>query len=162
MRRDSSLTEQQRATVVALFEEGYGRGAVATQLRLSGHAIKALFDRWRLHGRDAIVTRSTKRTFAFEVKREIVQRHLAGETKLALAREFDLSSPNLITAWARIVRDEGEDGLRPKPKGRRRPAPDAPVPARSELDRLRDENERLRAENAYLGKLTALMAHERR
>ena len=51
--------------------------------------------------------------------------------------------------------------MRPKPKGRPGKARFPPVEL-SELERLRRENERLRAEVAYLGKLRALRAQERR
>lgn len=157
-----SLSEQQRCAAVTLFEAGYGRDAVARQLDVSANAVRDLHDRWRLHGGDALVTQSRCPAYAFEVKREIVRRFLVGESKMALAREFDLSSPKLIATWARIYRREGEDGLRPKPKGRPRRDPDAPVRDLSEVEQLRRENERLRAEVAYLGKLRALMALERR
>ncbi|MDH6284159.1 helix-turn-helix domain containing protein [Prescottella agglutinans] len=102
-----------------------------------------------------------KRAFTFEFKLEVVRRFLAGETKVALAREFDLSSPKLIETWARKYRNEGEDGLRPKRAGR--PPNPAGVDSTevSELEQLRRENERLRAEVAYLGKLRALRAQER-
>jgi transposase-like protein len=162
MRRDSSLTEQQRARVVALFEEGHGPWAVATELAVSRDAVAALSDRWRIHGGAALVPKATKRTFSFEVKRDVVQRLLAGETKLSLAQEFGIASPKTIQAWARTYRAEGEDGLRPKPKGRPRLVPGTPVPEPGELERLRQENERLRAEVAYLGKLRALRAPTRR
>lgn len=162
MRKDSSLTEQQRATVLALFEAGHGPWVVATRLRLSRDAIKKVYDRWRIRGRNALVSRSTTRSCAFELKAEVVQRFLAGETKLALAREFDLSSPELVGAWVRTCRRDGEDGLRPKPKGRPRTDPDAPVRDLSEVESLRREIERLQAEVAYLEKLRALRAHKRR
>lgn len=161
MRKDSSLTEQQRATVVALFDAGYGQDAVAKRLGVSRRAVRSLYDRWRLRGDAALVTKPTNRSFSFEVKREMVRRALAGETKPALAREFDLSSPKLIERWVRIYRTEGDEGLRPKPKGRPRTDPAAPVREPSELERLRRENERLRAEVAYLGKLRALKAQQR-
>ncbi|GAA4925227.1 helix-turn-helix domain-containing protein [Stackebrandtia albiflava] len=107
------------------------------------------------------MAKATKRSFSFAFKLEVVRRFLAGETKVELARQFDLSSPKLIEGWARRFRAEGEDGLRPKPRGRpvrKRP----PVPAASsEVERLRAENERLRAQVAYLGKLKALRDQER-
>ncbi|MFK0247132.1 helix-turn-helix domain-containing protein [Amycolatopsis azurea] len=101
------------------------------------------------------MSKPTKRSFFLEVKLEVVARFLAGETKLDLAREFDLSSPKLIETWARIYRKEGEGGLRPKRPGR------PPKPAQrgsngeSELEALRRENARPRTENAYLEKLRA-------
>ena len=158
----SSLTEAQRQAAVALFDAGLGRGAVATRLGVSRHAVRELQQRWRIWGGGALEPKPTKRSFSFELKREIVQRFLAGESKLALAEEYVLSSPKLIARWAQTYRAEGEDGLRPKPKGRPPRDPAALKREESELDRLRRENERLRAEVAYLGKLRALSAAQRR
>jgi transposase-like protein len=109
-----------------------------------------------------LVTKPTKRSFSFEFKLELVRRVLAGEAAVALAREFDLSSPKLVETWVRKFRSEGEDGLRPKPRGRPRADRDAEPREESELARLRRENERLRAEVAYLGKLRALRDQGRR
>lgn len=96
-----------------------------------------------------------KRSFTFEFKLEVVLRFVGGEaTALELAREHDLSSPKLVEGWVRAYRRDGEDALRPKPKGRPTAAPD-PSGA-GELERLRAENLRLSAENAYLKKLRAL------
>lgn len=77
-----------------------------------------------------------------------MQRFLAGETKTDLGREFDLSSPKLVETWARTYCNDGEDGLRPKPKGRPRTDPNEPAPPESTLALSRRENERLGAENA--------------
>ncbi|MCJ0904631.1 helix-turn-helix domain-containing protein [Rhodococcus sp. ARC_M6] len=162
MHARSSLSEKQRVTAVALFEEGAGTCAVATQLGTSVHPIRELYDRWRVRGRGALVTKPDKESFSFEFKLDVVRRFLAGETKVELAKEFVLSSPKLIERWARKYRDEGEDGLRPKRRGRPpRPVESEPCEG-TELEQLRAENERLRAEVAYLGKLRALRAQERR
>jgi transposase-like protein len=162
MRGDSSLTVEQRAAAIGLFGDGLARKAVASRLGVSVWAVGELYDRWRLRGSAALVSKPTKRSFSFEVKLEVVARFLAGEAKLDLAREFDLSSPKLIEAWVRIYRNEGEDGLRPKRRGRP-PGPDGQGSGGdSELEALRRENERLRAENAYLGKLRALRMSEQR
>jgi len=96
-----------------------------------------------------------KPSFTFEFKLEVVRRFVAGEaTALELAREHDLSSPTLVERWVRVYRRDGEDALRPKPKGRPAAVADSSEP--SELQRLRQENLRLSAENAYLKKLRAL------
>jgi len=100
--------------------------------------------------------------FSMEFKLAVVQRVLAGENKIELAREYGLSSAKIIEPWVRIYRRDGEDGLRPKRAGR------PPTPAgsesgeASELEALRAENERLRTQVAYLGKLRALREQKRR
>jgi transposase len=158
----SSLSEAQRAAAVALFEAGLAKDAVSSRLSVSVSAVGRLYDRWQVRGAGALVTKPTKRSFSFELKFEVVRRFLDGETAVSLAREFDLSSPRLVESWARRYRSEGEDALRPKPKGRPRADPDDPPVQETELARLRRENERLRAEVAYLGKLRALREQERR
>jgi transposase-like protein len=108
------------------------------------------------------VTKPTKRLFSFECKLDAVQRYLSGAGRVALAKELQLSSPQLIDRWARQYRIEGEDGLRPKPRGRQKTTPGTEQKPESELLLLRRENERLRAEVAFLGKVRALRDEERR
>jgi transposase-like protein len=102
-----------------------------------------------------LVSKPGKRSFTFEFKLEVVRRVVSGEaTASELAREHDLSSPKLVENWVRVFRRDGEEALRPKPKGR--PATPVDPSGLSELERLRQENLRLSAENAYLKKLRAL------
>ena len=158
----SSLSEAQQAAAIALFEAGWGKRSVARKLGVSVPAVHRLYDRWRVRGGGALVAKPTRRSFTFEFKMDLVRRFLDGESKLSLAQEFDLSSPKLVETWARRFRNEGEDALRPRPKGRPPTDPDASSTQQSELQQLRRENERLKAEVAYLGKLRALRAPERR
>lgn len=161
MYESSSLSEGQRKAAVALFETGWGAKSVATRLGVSARAISGLYGRWRVRGGTTLVTKPTKRLFSFEFKLDAVRRFQAGESKVALAKELELSSPELIKKWARQYRNEGEDGLRPKPKGRPKTSPETPQRPETELQRLRRENERLRAEVAFLGKVQALRDEER-
>ncbi|WP_190988814.1 helix-turn-helix domain-containing protein [Pseudarthrobacter sulfonivorans] len=108
------------------------------------------------------MTKSTHRKFTFEFKLAAVRRFQAGESQVALAKELELSSPDLIKKWARIYRNDGEDVLRPKVPGRPISPPKAPTQPESELQRLRRENEHLRAEVAFLGKVKALRDGEQR
>ncbi|AEX72966.1 hypothetical protein CDCE8392_1983 [Corynebacterium diphtheriae CDCE 8392] len=90
---------------------------------------------------------------------EILRRHKAGELKSDLAKEYGLSSPALINHWVWQVNKGGPDALRPKPKGRPKgSARPAPV---TEEDKLRRENELLKAEVAYLKKLRDLRDQRR-
>ncbi|WGW12526.1 transposase [Saxibacter everestensis] len=144
-----------------LFEAEWSWGAAARHLGVRENPVHRLYDRWRVRGSGALVTKPTKRSFSFEFKLDVVRRFLAGETKVALAREFDLSSPKLIETWARKYRNEGEEALRPSSPGKSVETDSAPSES-TEVVRMRRENERLRAEVAYLGKLRALRAQERR
>jgi transposase len=148
--------------VVRLFDQGWAYRSVATQLGVSPWAVRMLYRRWSVHGAGALVERRTRAKHSFELKLAVVQKHLSGEGSCGeLAREFDLSSDQLVRSWVRAYRREGEAGLRPKPKGR--PTRDRPAVPRevSELERLQQENRRLQAENAYLKKLRALRAQGR-
>lgn len=162
MFKNSSLSEEQREAAVALFEIGWGSRAVATKLGVGRKAVLRLHDRWRVRGDTALVTKPVKRLYSFEFKLNAVQRYIAGETRVALAKELELSSPHLIAVWAGQYRAQGEEGLRPKPKGRPRTKPEAPAQPEPELQQLRRENERLRAEVAFLGKVNALRDGEQR
>lgn len=147
----SSLSEAQREAAVAWFEQGLADRVVARLLGVGRWPVRSLYQRWRIHGRGVLVSESAKRSFSFEFKLSVVERFLAGEPAAELAAEHGLSSPKLVKTWARTYRREGEDGLRPKRKGRPRKPPDSPDGQHSELERLRRENDRLRAEVAYLG-----------
>ncbi|CAM3363963.1 hypothetical protein PSET11_00005 [Arthrobacter ulcerisalmonis] len=174
----SSLSVVQRVSAVACFERGLGYRAVARYLDAPLVPVRGLYGLWRIHGEGVLVTKAPK-SYSFEVKLALVQRFLAGETGQELAVEAGLSSRQLLQKWVRAYRQEGEDGLMPQRKGTpakpkaalsRKPGAVPFVKAGaaeragevSELEQLRRENELLRAEVAYLGKLRALRAQERR
>ena len=156
----SPLSEDQREAAVAWFEKGIADKAVARLLGVSQSPVQVLYLLWRIHGRGALVAKTTKQVYPFELKLALVERYIAGETAQDLAAEAGLSSSGLLKNWAAAYRRDGADALRPKPRGR--PGTPGSPPAEPELERLRRENERLRAEVAYLGKLRALRAQERR
>lgn len=156
----STLSHADAVSAVELFEQGFTAKSVSLSLDLAPNPVQMLYQRWQLRGRDALVTRE-RRQYDFGTKLEIVLRHVAGESGRALAAEYGLPSPSTVANWTSIYRREGEDGLRPKRRGRP-PADRGNPPPETEIDTLRKENERLRAEVAYLGKLRALRSQERR
>ncbi len=159
MRARSSLSQLQREQLVELFEQGVGYTGAAHRLGVGLYPVRTLERRFKLHGRLCLVEKPTKQQYSFEVKKEVVDRFIAGESKMDLAREFGLSSDQLVTNWVRAWRTGGDDALRPKPKGR--PKGSGPGKVVTEEDRLRREVERLRAENAYLKKLRDLRNQRR-
>ena len=131
-----------------------GYTAAANVLGVSKHAARRLYCRFVLHGRLCLVEKPTKQQYSFEVKKEVVQRHLASETAMDLAREFGLSSQQLVRGWTWKWRKGGDEALKPKPKGR--PKGSSAPKRLTEEDKLRRQIARLEAENAYLKKLRDL------
>ena len=154
MRARSSLSEVQREQLVELFEQGMGCRAAARVLGVSRDATRRLYRRFQLRGRLCLVEKPNKQHYSFEAKKEVVERHLAGESMMDLAREFNLSSDHLVKDWVAKWRRGGDEALRPKPKGR--PKGSAAPKRLTEEEKLRRQVERLEAENAYLKKLRDL------
>ena len=90
--------------------------------------------------------------YSFETKLEAVKRFFAGQTKPHIAKDMG--------RWIRAYRVHGEDGLRPKPKGRPPKASSLAAGGVSELEMLQRRVEYLEAENAYLKALRDLMNNE--
>ena len=150
MHSRSSLSQSQRERLVELFEQGMGSQAAARVVGVSRDATRTLYRRFQLHGRLCLVQKRTYSQYSYETKKEVVKRHLAGETKMDLAREFGLSSVRLGEVWSQKWRKGGDEALRPKPKGR--PKGSSKPQVLTEEEKLRREVERLQAENAYLKK----------
>ena len=159
MRVRSSLSEYQREQLVECFEQGMGSQAAAKVVGVSRDVTRKLYRLFQLHGRLCLVEKPTKQQYSFELKKEVVQRHLAGETKMDLAREFGLLSDQLVTNWSRKWRKGGDEALKPKPKGSPKGSA-APKPL-TEEEKLRRRITRLEAENAYLKKLRDLRNQRR-
>lgn len=156
----STLSYPDAVSAIDQFEQGFTAKSVAVALDLAQAPVQMLYQRWQLRGSGALVTRDRKQ-YDFDTKLQIVLRHTKGESGRALAEEFDLPSPSTVTTWTNKYRRDGPDALRPKRRGRP-PTTRKDAAPETEIEALRRENERLRAEVAYLGKLRALRSPERR
>ena len=76
------------------------------------------------------------------------------------ARQFDIPNSR-VTAWERIYLEEGPEGLAVERRGRKSTGQPAKLSKSVEED-LIAENQRLRAENAYLKNLQALVLERER
>ena len=73
------------------------------------------------------------------------------------ARQFEISDDKMVAKWERIYLEEGPEGLYIERRGRKSTGCPRKMPKEVEEDLLA-EVQRLRAENAYLKKLNALVA----
>ena len=73
------------------------------------------------------------------------------------SRQFEIPSHNAVAKWERIYLEEGKEGLYLERRGRKSTGRPAKLKKDVEED-LISEVQRLRAENAYLKKLNALVA----
>ena len=77
------------------------------------------------------------------------------------ARQFEVCNHHRVASWERIYLTEGPEGLYVERRGRGSAGRPAKMPPKVEEDLLA-EVQRLRAENAYLKKLQALVHEEER
>lgn len=102
-----------------------------------------------------------RRQYDFGTKLEIVLRHVEGESGGLSPRNTGSHHPapsptGRVSIDARVKTGCDPRGAVGPPTDRGNPPPE------NEIETLRKENERLRAEVAYLGKLRALRSQERR
>ena len=93
-----------------------------------------------------------------EFKQEVVETMMREKLSYRqTAEQFDVSNHHLVAAWERIYLEEGAEGLRIERRGRKSTGRTPKLEKKVEED-LIAEIQRLRAENAYLKKLNALVA----
>ena len=93
-----------------------------------------------------------------EFKIKVVETmHKEGLSYREAGRQFEITDHNAVAKWERIYLEEGEEGLRIERRGRKSTGHLTKLKKEVEED-LIAEVQRLRAENAYLKKLNALVA----
>lgn len=127
--------------------------------------VRLWVDRYRQHGDAGLRRKSSHYSgqFKLSVLQHMWQEELSYRQVVTL---FDLrGGSGVISAWERLYYEGGLDALKPKPRGRPKemkpPKPTKPAASQATdtrtVQELRQENEYLRAEVAYLKKLDALV-----
>ena len=123
---------------------------------------------YELYGVDGLKHKSVNKDWTPEERYEMVARVLAGRSIKSVAIETGISNGQLYQ-WVRRYKQFGYDGLKLK-KGRKPIGPDMSKDdkgrqltksEKEELILLRKQNEYLKAENAYLKKLRALIVQKK-
>lgn len=153
--------------VVQSFLAGEGGAKLlARRWSVPEEKIRTWVSHYRLHGIDGL---SPKRsTYSAQFKLQVLSHQDREQlSSRQVAAIYDIRNPNQVVVWRRNL-DQGrlqarESGNEEQPKmkpKRRSAAPSSTVVADAEKA-LREENDRLRAEVAYLKKLQALIRSKR-
>ena len=152
----------ERLKYMHMLEDGYSVNYIHEHYGIDKQLLSHLWTRYESEGPSGLLKKQyVKADCAFKVQvvRDIEENHL---TLVDASLKYNVSSSR-IQVWRRIARTQGYDALAiTRPRGRL-PKNDMGRPKKkkpeemSELERLRYENECLRAENALLKKVKALV-----
>lgn len=147
--------------VIAYYRQGHTGTATGKKFNVDRKDVAKWVNQYQSGGIDAIKPKTSKAKYSSEFKLNVLKTMLdqnLSQTEVAL--KFNISSPALISHWHKAYKEQGMSGLIPKRKGRpsmTKPfITDKPDNEKS-LAELKRELEYLRAENAYLKKLDALL-----
>ena len=142
-----------------------GAKLLARRSSVPEEKIRTWVSRYRLHGIDGL--RPKRSAYSSEFKLQVLS-HQDRErlSSRRVAAIYDIRNPNQVVVWRRSLAEGGAQALGNnmttpvmKPERRRREPPHTAIP--DSADALREENERLRAEVAYLKKVHALIRAKR-
>ena len=152
----------ERLKYMHMLENGCSKNYIHTHYGIDDALLGHLWTRYQSEGPSGLLKkRNVKADYAFklQVVRDIEENHL---TLVEASLKYNVSSSQ-IRVWQKIARTQGYDALAiTRPRGRP-PKSDMGRPRKkkpeemTELERLRYENECLRAENALLKKVKALV-----
>jgi transposase len=145
-----------------------GYKALAKRYEVARSSLRRWIAGYQQHGAQALSKKFThySQEFKLRVLREIKQQ---GLSQAEAAARFDVRCVGAVSIWQRQYDEGGPEALKPKPRGRppktmptpKPPKAQPPADDASALEKLRKENEYLRAEVAYLKKLEALVRARR-
>lgn len=153
--------------VVQRFLAGEGGAKLlARRWSVPEEKIRTWVSHYRLHGVEGL--RPKRSTYSAQFKLQVLSHQDREQlSSRQVAAIYDIRNPNQVVVWRRNL-DQGrlqalqnEKEERPKMKPERRCAAPSNVVAADAAQTLREENERLRAEVAYLKKLQALIRSKR-
>jgi transposase len=149
--------------VVKSFLAGEGGAKLlARQWSVPEEKIRTWVSHYRLHGIDGL--RPKRSAYSAQFKLQVLSHQDRAQlSSRQVAAVYDIRNPNQVVVWRRNLNEGGVERLASKKQGRPSmkaqrgcPAPPGTVVTDS-AQLLREENERLRAEVAYLKKLQALI-----
>lgn len=153
--------------VVQSFLAGEGGGKLlARRWSVPEEKVRTWVSHYRLHGIDGL--RPKRSTYSAQFKLQVLSHQDREQlSSRQVAAIYDIRNPNQVVVWRRNLDQDrlqaiaNEKEERPKMKLEGRCAALSNKVAADAVQSLREENERLRAEVAYLKKLQALIRSKR-
>ena len=152
----------ERLKYMHMLENGFSQKYIEKHFGINHRLLGYLWARYQSEGASGLIKKkNVKADYAFklQVVRDIEENHL---TLVSAALKYNMCADQ-IRVWRKIVQTHGYDALatirlrgRPPKSDMGRPRKKKPEEM-TELERLRYENECLRAENALLKKVKALV-----
>ena len=146
--------------VIAYYKEGHSSSATGEKFGLDNKIVSKWVQQYQHGGIDAIKPKTSKAKYSSDFKHQVLTTMLTqGLSQSETALTFNISSPALISHWHKAYRLYGMSGLTSKHKGSSTvtsPITDKPDDEKTPAE-LKRELQYLRAENAYLKKLDALL-----
>lgn len=152
------LSFEDKLEIYHLRKEGYSWPRLSKKFDVNQSNLKYMVSLMDKHGVET-VKKGKNRYYPPELKKEIIDRVLlAGESALSVSLEYALPNRGTLPNW---IADFKKNGYTIVEKTRRKSVKMAKTKAskpdhQTELERLKDEVEYLRTENAYLKKLREL------
>jgi transposase len=146
-----------------------GAKLLARRWNVPEEKIRTWVSHYRLHGIDGL--RPKRSAYSSEFKLQVLSHQDRDRlSSRRVAAIYDIRNPNQVVVWRRNLAEDDAQALRntmPKPdtkpdtKTERHCSDTSPKAIPDSADALREENERLRAEVAYLKKVRALIRAKR-
>ena len=155
---------EEKLDVIKMHEDGAGIKRIAKRLGLSKNLITLWLEQYKQHGKDGFIRLPYNCRYNFEEKCQIICEIEEKHVPLHVASAKYRVARSTLRCWRHIARRDGYEALWEVKYGRKyasmgRPKKKEPI---TELEKLQRENELLRAENAYLKKLRALVTERER
>ena len=146
--------------VIAYYRQGHTGTATGERFEVDPRFVRKWVKQYQSDGIDAIRPKTSKTKYSADFKYKVIALMVAeGLSHSQTALKFHISSPALISHWHKAYRLYGMSGLTSKYKGStlmKPPSASKPDDEKTPTE-LKRELQYLRAENAYLKKLDALL-----